>query len=106
MTDFLLIPGAGGVAWYWHRLVEELAARGHMAVAVDLPGDDPESGLAEYAHKTADAGRGLEEPVLVAQSMGGFTAPLVCPLLPVSAIVLVNAMIPTSGERAGDWWGN
>jgi len=24
----------------------------------------------------------------------------------VSAIVLLNAMIPKSGERAGEWWGN
>ena len=34
---FVLIPGAGGAAWYWHRVVPELRARGHEAVAVDLP---------------------------------------------------------------------
>jgi len=106
MTDFLLIPGAGGVAWYWNRVVQDLAARGHMAVAVDLPGDDPESGLPEYAQKTVDAGRGLDRPILVAQSMGGFTAPLVWSQLPVSRVVFLNAMIPKPGERAGDWWGN
>ena len=37
MSVFVLIPGAGGVAWYWHRVVLELEARGHEAVAVDLP---------------------------------------------------------------------
>jgi pimeloyl-ACP methyl ester carboxylesterase len=38
MSNFILIPGAGGSAWYWHRVVPELEARGHDAVAVDLPG--------------------------------------------------------------------
>jgi pimeloyl-ACP methyl ester carboxylesterase len=42
--------------------------------------------------------------VLVAQSMAGFTAPLVCQRVPVSLLVLVNAMIPAPGETAGEWW--
>jgi pimeloyl-ACP methyl ester carboxylesterase len=41
---------------------------------------------------------------LVAQSMGGLTAPLVCGRRPVSLIVLVNAMIPSPGETGGEWW--
>jgi pimeloyl-ACP methyl ester carboxylesterase len=41
--------------------------------------------------------------VLVAQSLGGFTAPLVCEQVKVSALVFVNAMIPVPGERVGDW---
>jgi pimeloyl-ACP methyl ester carboxylesterase len=106
MANFVLIPGAGGVAWYWKRVVAELEARGQNAIAVDLPGEDPSAGLAEYAALVASAGRGLEEVVLVAQSMGAFTAPLVLPLLPVRRLVLVNAMIPVPGERAGEWWGN
>jgi alpha-beta hydrolase superfamily lysophospholipase len=38
MTDrtYVLIPGAGGSAWYWHRLVPELRRRGHDAVAARL----------------------------------------------------------------------
>jgi pimeloyl-ACP methyl ester carboxylesterase len=42
--------------------------------------------------------------VLVAQSLGGFTAPLAAERLPVEELVLINAMIPTSGESAGAWW--
>jgi hypothetical protein len=34
------------------------------------------------------------ESVLVAQSLGGFTAPIVCERVPVDLLVLVNAMIP------------
>ena len=44
--------------------------------------------------------------VLVAQSMAGFSAPLVCDRLPVDWLVLVNAMVPAPGETAGDWWDN
>ena len=47
--SFVLIPGAGGAAWYWHRVVPLLQAAGHDAVAVDLPADDPAAGLPEYA---------------------------------------------------------
>ena len=37
MATFVLIPGAGGLAWEWHRLGPELEARGHAAVPIDLP---------------------------------------------------------------------
>lgn len=104
--SFVLIPGAGGNAWYWHLLVAELHRRGHQAVAVDLPAQDHAAGLAEYADAVANAVGDHRDPVLVAQSMGGLTAPLVCERLPVSALVLVNAMIPAPGETGGDWWQN
>ncbi len=44
--------------------------------------------------------------MLVAQSLGGFTAPMAAARVPVGAIVLVNAMIPRPGETAGQWWKN
>ena len=45
--------------------------------------------------------------VLVAQSLGGFTAPLVAAQLPVGMLVFVNSrMIPRPGETAEAWWGN
>ena len=40
MASFVLVPGAGGMAWYWHRVVPLLGSAGHQAIAVDLPGDD------------------------------------------------------------------
>jgi hypothetical protein len=36
MTRFGLVHGAGLGAWCWDRLIGELEARGHQAVAVDL----------------------------------------------------------------------
>ena len=104
MTTFLLIPGAGGDAWYWHRLIPELADRGHTGVAVELPADDSTAGLDRYAEVVVEAGHGRGDLVVVAQSLGGFTAPLVCDRLPVIQLVLLNAMIPVPGETAGAWW--
>lgn len=106
LNTFVLIPGAGGVAWYWHRLSPLLREAGHEAIAVDLPGDDPTAGLPEYAKIVQDAIDGRPDVTLVAMSLGGFTAPVVASRLPVKAIVFVNAMIPCPGETAGDWWAN
>ena len=102
----MLIPGAGGSAWYWHRVVPLLRAAGHEAAAVDLPGDDETAGLPAYARLAAAAIGGRQDVVLVAQSLGGFTAPLAAGLAPVRGLVLVNAMIPVPGETPGAWWDN
>jgi len=106
VSSFVLIPGAGGTGSYWYRVVPLLEARGHQAIAVDLPGDDTSAGLPEYAGLVTAAIGGRRDVVLVAQSMGGFTAPMVCAHVPVSLLVLVNAMIPRPGETPGAWWGN
>src|SRR6266851_1091160 len=105
MTRFVLVPGAGGSAWYWHRVVAELNRRGHEPVAVDLPGANADAGLLEYRDLIVTAARQLDGPVvLVAQSLGGFSAPLTCAHIPVERLVLVNVMIPRPGETAGEWW--
>jgi hypothetical protein len=101
---YVLIPGAGGAAWYWHRFVPALRNRGHDAIAVELPASDENAGLTEYADAIVDAARDRGDVVLVAQSLAGFSAPLVVGRLPVTEIVLVNAMIPVPGETAGQWW--
>lgn len=42
--------------------------------------------------------------ILVAQSMAGFSAPLVCERRAVRMLVLVNAMVPKPGETIGEGW--
>jgi pimeloyl-ACP methyl ester carboxylesterase len=106
MASFVLVPGAGGAAWYWHRIVPLLERAGHQAIPVDLPGDDKTAGLDAYADLVVRAIGARTDTVLVAQSLGGFTAPLVCARASVKRLVLVNAMIPNPGETAGAWWGN
>ncbi|HET8988147.1 MAG TPA: alpha/beta fold hydrolase, partial [Humibacillus sp.] len=104
VTTFVLVPGAGGVAWYWHRVTPLLEQAGHTAIAVDLPGDDPQAGLPEYAALVESAIDGRDQVVLVGQSLGGFTVAAVVARRPVSGIVLLNAMIPVPGETPGQWW--
>jgi pimeloyl-ACP methyl ester carboxylesterase len=106
VATYVLIHGAGSDSWYWHLVVPELQARGHDVVAVDLPCDDDAAGFGEYADAVVDAVGDRDDVVLVAQSLGGFTAPLVCDRLDVRLLVLVAAMVPRPGESAGDWWAN
>ncbi|BCB90350.1 alpha/beta fold hydrolase [Phytohabitans suffuscus] len=105
-VTYVLIPGAGGSAFYWHRVEPLLRERGHDVVAVDLPAGDDRAGLAEYADAVVSAVGGRTGLVLVGQSMGGLTAPLVAARLPVRLLVLLNAMVPRPGESGGQWWGN
>jgi pimeloyl-ACP methyl ester carboxylesterase len=71
MATFILVPGAGGVAWSWHRVVPLLEEAKHDAIAVELPGNDEQAGLSAYADRVIDV-IGTRRVVLVAQSLGGF----------------------------------
>lgn len=73
---------------------------------MDLPGDNETAGLREYTEQVVVAIGDRDDVVLVAQSLGGLTAPLVAAEVSVRALVLVNAMIPTPGETPGAWWDN
>jgi pimeloyl-ACP methyl ester carboxylesterase len=106
MTEFVLIPGAGGSAWYWHRVVPELVARGHSATAVELPAGDESAGFDEYADAVFAAVGDRRGVVVVGQSLGAYTAALVAEPLEARLLVLLNAMSPQPGESAGEWWEN
>ena len=106
MATYVLIHGAGDTTFYWHLLAPELRERGHEVVAMDLPCDDESAGLSEYTHAVVDAIGDRTEVVLVAQSFGAFTAPLVCARMPVELMVLVAGMVPLPGEKGEDWWTN
>jgi pimeloyl-ACP methyl ester carboxylesterase len=101
MSFYVLLPGAGGEAWYWHLVEPRLRALGHEVVAVDLPAADESAGLREYADVAADAIGGREDAIVVAQSMAAFI-----PLPRVRQIILVAPMIPVPGETPGAWWEN
>lgn len=122
MATFAFVHGAGDVGAAWDGVVQELRARGHRAVAPDLPCDDPDAGLRDYAEAVvqavratrdhpsgdgrADGDDGRDEPlVLVAHSLGGFSAPLAAERLQADQLVFVSAMVPRPGETANEWWG-
>lgn len=106
MATYALIPGGGGDPWEWHRLIPELVARGQEAIAIRLPAKDVAAGWSEYADAVVEAIRDRDDVVLVASSMGGFTAPIVCTRRQVDRLILLNAMIPVHGETFNAWGEN
>jgi pimeloyl-ACP methyl ester carboxylesterase len=109
----VLIHGAASDSWYWHLVAPDLQEHGHVVVAPSLPCGDEGAGFVEYAATVVDAIEASApdrapggELVVVAQSLGGFTAPLVCEAVPADLLVLVAAMVPTPGEPPGEWWSN
>ncbi|MGW2770395.1 alpha/beta fold hydrolase [Streptomyces sp. NPDC001275] len=106
MSTFVLIHGAGDVGWYWHLVEAELRARGHGVVAPDLPGDDDSLTLDDYADAVVEAVGDRRSLVVVGQSFGAFTAPLVAVRRPVEALVLVAGMVPEPAESPDQWWSN
>jgi pimeloyl-ACP methyl ester carboxylesterase len=106
LATYILIPGGGGDPWEWHRLVPELVSRRHDAIAVRLPAADDTAGWSEYADAVVDAIGDRSDVILVAASMGGFTAPIACTRRRVDLLVLLNAMIPTPFETFNAWGTN
>ncbi|WP_410668204.1 alpha/beta fold hydrolase [Amycolatopsis sp. cmx-4-68] len=106
MTTFALIHGGGGSGWDFHRLVPELRARGHHAVAPDLPITDPSAGLDAFAETILAALGDASDVAVVGHSYGGFTAPLVAEKVHARLLVYLAGMIPAPGEPPGQWWGN
>jgi pimeloyl-ACP methyl ester carboxylesterase len=104
VATFAVIHGAGDVGASWDLVAAELRERGHEVVAPDLPCEDESAGLAEYTQTVVDSLSDSENVVVVAHSLGGFTAPLVAAARPVELLVLTSAMVPLPGEAAGDWW--
>jgi pimeloyl-ACP methyl ester carboxylesterase len=103
MATYAFIHGGGDVGWYWHLVEEELQDRGHDTVAPNLPVEDRSAGWSEYADAVVEAIGDRTDVVVVAQSMGGFTAPIVCDRVPADLLVMVAAMVPKPGETFNEW---
>ncbi len=106
MATYVLIHGAGDGAWYWHLVEAELREHGHDVVAVDLPCEDDSAGLSEYTDAVVGAIGDRSDLVVVAQSFGGYTAPLVCARRPADLLVLVAGMVPSPSESAEAMFAN
>lgn len=98
MTTFGLIHGAWHGAWCWERLAAELERRGHRAVAVDLPCDDPGATTMNNARQVVEALGDAGDVVVVGHSLGGIVAPVVAQLRPVRRAVLLAALVPRPGK--------
>jgi pimeloyl-ACP methyl ester carboxylesterase len=106
VATFVLLHGAGSDPWYWHLVAPQLRDRGHDVVIPSFPCDDDTAGLPDYVDAAVAAIGDRRDLVLVAQSLAGFVAPLVCVRVPVDVMVLVAAMVPSPGETGAAWWTN
>lgn len=107
MATYALVHGAGDVGWYWHLFERELRARGHRAVAPDLPIEDDEASLLDNARVVVEAIGSTPddgELIVVGQSYGGWIAPIVADLANADRLVLVAPMIAQPGETTDDMW--
>ena len=103
MTTFGLVHGAYHGGACWDLLGRELTARGHEAIAMDLPCDDPDAGIEAYASAVLDAlSDAPDDVVVVGHSMGGLTIPIVAARRPVARLVFLAALVPEPGKNLGD----
>ena len=92
MSTFALVHGAWHGAWCWSELIPQLEARGHRAVAVELPSEDDGAAFSDYARIVADAPGA--DAVVVAHSLMGCAAPLV----PARHTVYLTPILPQVGH--------
>jgi pimeloyl-ACP methyl ester carboxylesterase len=95
MSTFVVVPGAWDTPATAEPLLEPLKSAGHTVIVVDLPCDDADATLEQYA----DAVRtilpdDLADVVLVGYSFGGFTASRVAVEHPDVPVVYIAAWIP------------
>jgi Alpha/beta hydrolase family len=104
VATFVLLHGAYHAGWHFHLLVRELAARGHQALAPDLPCEDATAGAERYATVVAPLLDVVDEGIVV---VGHSLAGLFIPLLParnprVRHLVYLAALLPEPGVSFDD----
>lgn len=100
MTTFALVHGGAHGGWCWEYVVGELSQLGHTAVTPDLPIEDDEADLSDYASTVVQALRGGDgdgDVVVVGHSMAGWTIPIVAAMHPVRRLIFLGAAVPAIG---------
>lgn len=106
MSTYVLVHGAWMGKFAWDKVVPQLQAKGHTAVAVELPahGDDStpatEASLDGYAQAVISAIGDQRNVILVGHSMAGMVISLVAERIPaqLAQLVYVCAYLPRSGD--------
>lgn len=99
MTTFVLVPGAWHGAWSWELLAPELERRGHAAVAVDLPCDEPAATFENYADVVCNAiPDGVDDAVLVGHSLGGHAVARAAVRRRVARVIYLCGLVPEVGR--------
>lgn len=108
MASFVFVHGSWQGAWCWREVASALAALGHAAAAIDLPGHGedpapPESvTFQDYVDRTAEAVHAsASEAILVGHSMGGAIIRQAAAVAGgrVRALVCVASLLPPDGAN-------
>jgi pimeloyl-ACP methyl ester carboxylesterase len=99
---FVLVHGVCAGAWSWDLATPQLEAAGHSALAVDLPGDDPDAKFSDYAQVVLDALPDRDDIVVVGHSTGGLTIPIIAARREVAELVFLCGAIPVPGESVAE----
>lgn len=102
MATFALVHGAWHGPWSWERVTGPLGERGHEVVVPDLPSEDTEFGLGDYADTIERALGDADDVVVVPHSLGGLVGPVVAARRPLRALVYVCALVPEPGLSFSD----
>jgi pimeloyl-ACP methyl ester carboxylesterase len=95
MTEFVLVHGTTQSPVGWDRLADELRRRDHAVTAIDLPTDQPEWTVADYArHAAAQAGTADDGRVVVGHSGAGVLLPAIAEAIGAVTAVWLAAYVP------------
>ena len=105
-VTFIFVHGGFGSPAELAPTVPHLEAKGHAVINVDLPSENPEATLDDYADAVIRAMAGTTgRRILVAHSAGGATIPLVASRVPVDRMVFAAAIVPEPGRSICDALG-
>jgi pimeloyl-ACP methyl ester carboxylesterase len=107
MSTFILIHGSWHSAWNWHRVLPLLKAKGHKAIAIDLPGMGrdktplQEVRFATTVEKICELIDSLDEkPILVGHSKNGILISQVAEYRPekIEKLIYLAAYLIPNGK--------
>jgi pimeloyl-ACP methyl ester carboxylesterase len=102
---FVLVHGVCVGGWSWDLVRPHLEAAGHLTLAPDLPGDDPDAKFSDYAEVVLEALPERDDVILVGHSTGALTTPIVAARRPVAQLIFLCGAIPVPGESVAEGGG-